>query len=246
MPSLPELPARLVALGASNLTRGLPTLLRACPSMTVYGALGHGRSYGIPSQFWGRGLPGIRDCGIWKALERGPKTRALVTDVGNDILYGVPAPRILSWVGECIDRLEGLGAEVVLTDLPLESVGRLAVPAFLVIRSLFFRRATISLPEVQERAVAVNEGLVALAASGSRRLVRLRPEWYLGDPIHIRPRFWRAAWREILGDAPLVPQRVNPARAYWARPEKQTFLGLPFGGSQPALRFRRGGALFLY
>ena len=55
---------RIVALGASNLTRGFQTLVSTArgawgPYVEVLAALGHGRSYGAPSRLVFRTLPGI-------------------------------------------------------------------------------------------------------------------------------------------------------------------------------------------
>jgi hypothetical protein len=243
---VPSGPDRLVALGASNLTRGFSSLLRTSTAGSIYGALGHGRSYGIESRFWTRVLPGISRCGIWDALERGPKTRALVTDIGNDVLYGVEVDQILEWVVSCLDKLEALGAEVTITDLPLWNIERLGEVPFLLIRSILVPRSRIPLATVRERAAALNEGVLALAGTRGLRLVRLRPEWYLGDPIHIRPRFWGEAWGEIVG-GPIGRRRgVNGLRAYFAPPERQRVLGREAGRPQPVIRFRDGSSVFLY
>src|SRR5262245_404522 len=100
---------RIVALGASNLTRGFHTIVATARSMTgpdteVVAALGHGRSYGMASRLLVRTLPGILQSGLWHQLEVLPAapTRALVTDVGNDVLYGMSADRIVTWVDEAV------------------------------------------------------------------------------------------------------------------------------------------------
>ncbi len=105
--------ARVIALGASNLTRGFRTVVSAAraawgPEVQVLAALGHGRSYGAPSRVVFRTLPGILESGLWRTLESLPAlpTRALVADVGNDILYGLSAERILAWVEEALSRLQ--------------------------------------------------------------------------------------------------------------------------------------------
>ena len=92
--------ARVVAIGASNLTRGFQTVVATArtawgPDVQVVAALGHGRSYGADSAFLFRRLPGILQSGIWQQLESTPAvpTKALVTDVGNDIVYGFPPER---------------------------------------------------------------------------------------------------------------------------------------------------------
>jgi hypothetical protein len=250
-PSGPEVGARLIALGASNLTRGLATVVRDSRGLgapvAVYAALGHGRSYGISSRFCGRTLPGIAGCGLWDALESGPKTKALVTDIGNDVLYDVPVGQILAWVELCVDRLVSLGAEVVVTDLPLASIERLSHAAFLLFRSILVPGCRLSFGVVKERARALNDGVVALAERRRVALVRLRPEWYRGDPIHIRPHFWGPAWREILGTREKTDsQKLNALRLYWARPARQRLLGMEFHRAQPAIRLRGGGSVSLY
>ena len=66
---------RVVALGASNLTRGFQTVVDSArsvwgPGVEVLAALGHGRSYGAPSRFIARTLPGILKSGLWAELQR--------------------------------------------------------------------------------------------------------------------------------------------------------------------------------
>src|SRR5215470_11156849 len=86
--------ARVVALGASNLTRGLQTVVATSrstwgPRVELLGAMGHGRSYGMASSLFIRTLPGILQSGLWRQLDALPPvpTHALITDVGNNIAY---------------------------------------------------------------------------------------------------------------------------------------------------------------
>src|SRR5439155_11570702 len=97
--------ARVVLLGASNLTLGFPMLvseLRAWlgSPVEILCAHGHGRSYGLASRVLFRELPGIVECGLWRALASAPArpTLALLTDVGNDIMYGRDVEEIAGWV----------------------------------------------------------------------------------------------------------------------------------------------------
>jgi len=99
--------ARVVALGASNLTRGFQTVIATAraawgPDVEMLAALGHGRSYGAQSRLIVRTLPGILQSGLWRKLETLPvaPTRGLITDVGNDIVYGFSAQQTLEWVEE--------------------------------------------------------------------------------------------------------------------------------------------------
>ena len=75
--------------------------------LEVHTALGHGRSYGRNTRVVGVGMPGIADCGLWRHLAsaRQMPTAALVTDIGNDLLYEEPVARIVGWLETCLDRL---------------------------------------------------------------------------------------------------------------------------------------------
>lgn len=261
----PAPPRRLVALGASNLTRGLATVVREARTawgdpLEVFAALGHGRSYGAWSRIPFRELPGILESELWAELERRPPlpTRALVTDVGNDVLYGSSAETVLAWVEESIDRLSRLTRDVVVTDLPLWRARTLSRPAFELFRAVVVPSCRLTLPQALERAERVAEGIVALAGRRGLTLVRMRREWYGLDPIHVRPRSWREAWHEVLfapggtacrapgpGSPPPSP-RLRALRLYLARPRRRRLFGVLQEREQPCLRLPSGTALWLY
>jgi hypothetical protein len=246
----------VIALGASNLTRGLPAVVSAARAafgadVDVVAALGLGRSYGARSRVLARSLPGILDSGLWSALESRPygPARALVTDVGNDILYGSPPEQILEWVAACVERLRRHTPDVVLTDLPRDSIRRLSTARFLFFRSALFPRCRLSHGEVMDRVERVVEGLAALAEARSLRFVRLRPEWYGFDPVHFRLGCWGPAWREIVGvDGAPPPRRSlrEMARLYAMFPERQWLFGVEQKTSQARGRLAGGGRVQLY
>jgi hypothetical protein len=117
----------------------------------VLAALGHGRSYGARSQVVFRTLPGILDSGLWHELAARPHlaTRALVTDVGNDILYGFSPEQTLAWVAEALRRLSHVTNDIVVTDLPLVSIRRLSRLKFLAFRSILVPSCRLSLAQVR-------------------------------------------------------------------------------------------------
>ncbi len=151
---MPNRIARVVALGASNLTRGFQTVVCTArstwgPKVEVLGALGHGRSYGASSRFIVRSLPGILESELWSDLSRLPPatTRGLVTDVGNDLLYGFSAAQTLAWTTEAVDRLQALTPDIVVTGLPLAPIRELSQAKFLLFRSLLFPQCRLSLAQ---------------------------------------------------------------------------------------------------
>jgi hypothetical protein len=246
---------RVVALGASNLTRGFGTVVATAratwgPGVEVMAALGHGRSYGTSSSFLGRRLPGILESGLWRQLESASPApmRALVTDVGNDIGYGFSAQQTLAWVDDTVRRLLRFTDDIVLTDLPLASLQRLSPSKFRAVRAVLFPSSRLSLDDVLKAAEDMNAGLGDLAAAHGVRFFRLNPSWYGVDPIHIRPSLWRAAWEEILGGGPSVGRhsQVEAWRLYFMRPERRWMFGVEQITPQAGTRLRGGGRIWLY
>lgn len=248
---------RVVALGASNLTRGFQTIVSAArsvwgPEVEVLAALGHGRSYGSPSRFLFRTLPSILKSGLWAELERRPPmaTRGLVTDVGNDILYGFSVAHTLEWVEEALVRLGHVTQDIVLTDLPLASIRRLSNLKFLAFRSILVPSCRLSLAQVLDRAERVNAGLLLLAETHGAKFFRLDPAWYGFDPIHVRPSLWRQAWQQILGAPPHAKPGsvsiVESMKLYFMRPERRWLLGMEQLMPQSGVILRSGGQVWLY
>jgi hypothetical protein len=249
---------RVVAVGASNLTRGFHTIVATAravwgPDVEVIVALGHGRSYGGPSTFLVRGLPGILQSGLWRELASHPPapTRALVTDVGNDIMYGYPPAEILEWVDECVARLRQFTPDIVVTGLPHAAVAGLPPRRYLLFRSVFFPRCRLTYDQTMRASAEVDAGLQAIAAGRGAAFVSLKKEWYGLDPIHIRPRMWNAAWQEMLcgGDQAVSSGRATrreAIRLYCLQPEQASILGRQRHTPQRGVALRGGGRVWLY
>lgn len=249
--------SRVVVLGASNLTRGFPTVVsearaRWGPDVEVLVAHGLGRSYGASSRVLACTLPGILQSGVWRALDSLPSagTRAFVTDVGNDVLYGYPAEQILTWVEETAVRLRRVATDVTLTDLPLSSVRRLSRAWFLVCRTVFYPSSRLALAQALDAAEAVSAGLAKLAVSHNLRFVRPSPEWYGADPIHIRRPLWRSAWQEILGtgDSPRsgISSFSETVQLRLLRPERWWLFGIEQRTPQAGTALPSGGKVWVY
>lgn len=195
---------RVVLLGASNLTHSLATVIalarhRLAQPLDVLVAAGHGRSYGMPSSVLWRELPGIVPSALWRELAVRPPaaTAALVTDIGNDLLYEAPVDRVAGWVETCLERLARAGAQTVLTLLPTAHLPELSPWQFYLFRTLFVPTCRLRAGELIDRALRLNEALEDLAAGYGATLVTPAREWYGLDPIHVRRTRRVAAWAEI-------------------------------------------------
>jgi len=196
---------RVVLLGASNVTLGFGVISRLLRSgfagpLEILGALGHGRSYGAWSTMAVRSLPSIVECGLWRSLAaRDAPTFALLTDVGNDLMYGHRPETIAGWVTTCLDRLTAADAKIVVTRLPIARIERLSAVRYHAVRASFFpfhRPITWRdmLGRARELDVRVEE-----AAQRAGAAIRTPPlEWYGFDPIHIRWTQRTRAWTDIL------------------------------------------------
>ncbi len=257
-----ESPSRRVVLfGASNLIRGISPLVETCRQvwgspLDVLAAAGHGRSYGsAETRVLMRGLPGIQKCGIWRALENRSTapTATLLTDIGNDILYGTKPETIARWVGDCLERVTQLSEHVVITELPLESIARLQRWKFYMMRSIFFPSSRLKFDDAAQRAQELNERVIELAERYNALVVRPRSSWYGFDPIHIRRGRLAEAWSEMLpswsDQAALLD--VRPSVYRWLllrslRPEQRTLFGVVQRQAQPAATFADGTTISFF
>ncbi len=249
--------SRVIVLGASNLSRGFGTVVSTVravcgPEVEILAAHGRGRSYGAPSRVLFRTIPGILESGLWKKLESMPPvpTRALITDVGNDILYGYSAGRILNWVEEAIRRLQPITRNITLTDLPTSSVRRLSKTGFLAVRSAFYPYCRLSMAQVIESIEEVSAGIAELSAVHGLRFFRMNPAWYGLDPVHIRLSNRRIAWPEILDLSSGVNSGGGGFREgmmlLMLAPERRWLFGIERFTPQTGVSLPSGGRLWLY
>ncbi len=252
---------RIILLGASNVARGISVILgtaqRVWPEpLEVFAAFGRGRSYGRPSRVLRRELTGIVECGLWNAIQaRAPlETAALLTDIGNDLVYERSVDEIGDWVDACLARCAALGAHSLVTRLPISNLEGLPEWKFRLVRKIFFPGCRIGLETIAERAKALDERVLQVASRWGARVISQQREWYGFDPIHITYRQMPRAWREILGHwstdtAPLTAARRAIARGVYLQavfPERRKLFGIEQRARQPAGKLPGGSTLWFY
>jgi hypothetical protein len=237
---------RVVLLGASNVTLGFGTISRLIRAgfdgpLDLRCALGHGRSYGAWTTAGPRGLPAITRCGLWPSLAEdiAAPTFALVTDVGNDLIYGSEPERIARWVEACLQRLSACNTRIVLTRLPIARIERLSALRYHATRMSFFPfRKAIGWPEMLDRVRELDASLGLLANRYGASLVEQPLDWYGFDPIHIRWKQRPRAWTEILSHWPgyrrPTDRRSTASLSLIGRfPHEYRLLGRRFTAAQP-------------
>lgn len=252
----------VVAIGASNLSRGLPrltTIVRAVSGPAdFFAAAGHGRSYGANSRVAWRRLPSILRSGLWRALDRlepaaAPRPLyAVVTDIGNDLLYGFTVEQTAGWVRECAARLADRGSRLVVTALPLASVARAGALRYRLLKTVYVPGCRLSLGELRSAAERLDEAVRAIAAVHGAAVIEQPGEWYGFDSIHVRRCRLESLWAEACGRWGLAG--AGAARVpigEWARigsraAEVRSLVGVTRFTPQPVLRWPDGGTLSLY
>jgi len=241
---------RVAILGASNVALGLSTICRLLSTsepqpVQLVAACGHGRAYGRETRVGPRSLSSLSECGIWSTLEATPEsadeTLAVLTDIGNDALYGDTFDRMLERIDRCIVRLQPYADRIVVTQMPVESIRGLSYFGYHVVSRFFFPAVR---PRPYERIFnelsAGAERLAEVVAKRDAILLERSAEWYGIDPIHIRSDKRETAWRTILQ----LPNLDESARRngsvslpYWRRrPERMRLFGLNLDTPQPVSR----------
>ena len=177
----------------------------------------------------------------------------LITDVGNDILYGATPAEIARSLEVCLERLANNSSKTVITELPLESLKKVGPRRYLLMRSILFPKSRLAHGEAMARAHELNERVRQLSDRHRACLVKPDAKWYGFDPIHIRYAHQQAAWRALL--APL-----RQADALWhgneswrescalrlLRPQRRRLFGIQQTQPQPAGILKDGTLVSLY
>lgn len=193
---------RVIIIGASNVSRGLRSLISQALAqlggpIEFMIAAGFGRSLGISSQVIIRRLPSIRECELWNELRKRPElpTFAMVTDLGNDLPYEILIPQILFWFEELLKTLSEHQANIVYASLPIASIKRIQRWQFNVLRRVLFPGSKLKFEDAIQFAHELDEKSQEISKFFSAKMIEPNERWYGVDPIHIKRRFLSEAWQ---------------------------------------------------
>ena len=138
-----------ILLGASNLARsfyGLKSCVTRClfprPVNFIH-AMGPGRGYISRGGIFNATYPSIIDCGILETIHKikQPNQRmiALITDIGNDIMYGVPSHEIINGLQFIFNTLDAFEANILITLIPIDLKKDIGEVYFNILRQVFFK-----------------------------------------------------------------------------------------------------------
>lgn len=270
---------RWLILGASNVRRSLIPLIEQilCVSKRpadILFACGHGRSYCRPNRVLGWSLPGLSESGwreAWRHDDQEVSSRSVIlTDVGNDLLYGIEPDELLSHVELCLDALHP-SDRIMLMGLPLDRLEQVRSIEYQIFKKIFFPGSTIAFETAMRSAREVQHGLEALCRARQNRWLIPPSSWYGIDPIHIRRSLQRKAWRTVLQQldasgeiassssaieltetaGPMLQQSpawrlLHSLRLIFSRAQRQSWLGWTRDQCQPSLHLEDGSTVSLY
>ena len=255
---------RIILLGASNLTLSLRLVIQILQRRLgepgeIFTAIGHGRAYGCFSEMLLRGLPGIADCGLWRQLDTSDEQKqpvyALLTDIGNDIMYELPPEKILLALEWCVKQLQRLRAQIVMTGLPMASIENLTEKRFTFFRNLFYPCCRLSRNEAIARARTIHAGLVEMAARYRFTLVEQQACWFGADGIHVKFKRRADYYRNVLSGFTAADHEPepgyddHPSLPFWQRRATfayKTILGRECVCPQPSGLSLNGSKVFKY
>lgn len=254
----------VILLGASNLTRDFPLILRLLQNSIespyeIFTAMGHGRSYGNWSRLLYRALPGIAKCELWDAISKtcdgSQHPLALLTDIGNDLVYGQSTDTIFGWIESCVKHLQRIDARITITLLPEASISQLSSFRFELTRRLFFPKNSVSLTDLIQKVRTLNQRLSEFAAINQIAVVEAPRSWYGFDPIHYRYSQRSTLWKTILSEWDLPAITNHSAQNRWydtfyslyrLQPALKRQWGKSHHGSQPSRILADGTRISVY
>jgi len=202
-----QLPFLFLFLGASNLARGyflLTHQLSRCLNKPKFlNALGPGRGFCARGGMFNFTYPPIQDCRVIesaeKKLKNSMRTAVLITDLGNDLMYGVSADTLIECLDRMINRMIEWDADIFLTSIHVNLKKDVSPTTFLILRFLFYPGSKVSYEETDLFVAKVNEYLKDKSEKNERVHLITGMETFAGsDRIHYSLLKTHAAWSKVV------------------------------------------------
>lgn len=227
----------MIILGASNVSLAWSEIVSLAVQSSplpidLVTAHGMGRAYVTASSgFAFRRLPGILHSELWNAasnLNHDQAASALITDLGNDLLYGRRVAEVTEGAIQCIQRIRECSpnADVVLTAPPLESVLSLSSMRFRFFKNVLFPFSPLDLQSVKKKTQQLFDNVQQIAVDQRVKLYEPPISMFGFDPIHVRRRFRKTVFRNIM--------------ELWDQPPRGTFKRKRFPKAVPCQRWMVG------
>jgi hypothetical protein len=251
---------RLIVLGASNVAIGLYDVVATAQAtwrapLDIMIAAGVGRAYSVRSRAGVRSISSIEQSTLWQALadRNAARSFALLTDIGNDLVYGVEVDQVVDSLDTCLSRLANRCERLAITALPMSSLRNIRRWQFLALKTFLFPLSRLDLRTLLGRAMLLNQQVARLANRYAAHIVKPCSTWYGWDPIHYRKRNRPTAWKKFF--SPMVNQSIpstdhenskTQLRRHRFRIERKRVFGISIRRRQPTAQFDDGTTISLF
>jgi hypothetical protein len=208
-----------VLLGASNLARGYSALSRKISQnisqVEFVNAMGPGRGYCARGGLLNFTYSPIGECRVMDSAEvyakQGRRIAVLLTDIGNDIMYGVPDPSLVECLDSLIEKSLQWNAEVFVTSIHVDVSKDLGKTSFKLLQTIFYPKSPVTLEQADSAVKKVNHYLEEKAQQNERvHLVSGLSAFCGMDKIHYSLLKSHLAWSRV-GNTMLSALGVAPA-----------------------------------
>ncbi len=207
-----------VLLGASNLARGYSALTRHIskniPAGEFLNALGPGRGYCARGGLFNFTYSPIGECRVMESAkvyaERGFRVTVLLTDIGNDIMYGVPELSLIKSLDTLIKKSLQMNAEVFLTSIHVDVSKDMGKASFKLLKSIFYPNSPVTFDQADSAVKKLNHYLAEKSQQNERvHLVSGLGAFCGMDKIHYGLFKSHLAWSRV-ANAMLLELGVRP------------------------------------
>ena len=199
-------PVLFIFLGASNLARsfhGLKDCIERCifpRPASFFHAMGPGRGYLSRGGILNAVYSPILKCGILEAVRnkrvKDQPVIALITDIGNDIMYGVSSEKIINGLQYLVNALGEFKTNIFITSIPVDLENDISELRFHIIRQIFFPRSPIKYSQASNNITVINKFI--LQSSNKKVTVINDMNQFCGiDKIHYSILKSQSAWSHI-------------------------------------------------
>jgi hypothetical protein len=165
-----------VLLGASNLARGYSALTRHISNnisaAEFLNALGPGRGYCARGGLLNFTYSPIGECSVMKFAKvyakRGFKIMVLLTDIGNDIMYGVPESSLIESLDTLIEKSLQMNAEVFLTSIHVDVSKDMGKTSFKLFKYMFYPNSPVTFDQADAAVKKMNHYLAEKSLQNER------------------------------------------------------------------------------
>jgi len=201
-----ENPILFIFLGASNLARsldGLKLCIKRCMlprGVSFLHAIGPGRGYVSRGGILNAVYSPILDSGIFEAVRRkrikNQTVVALITDIGNDIMYDASPDVIIGGLQHLYNLLDAFETNIFITSIPVDLENDISELYFHILRKVYFPNSPVTYSQASNNIKAINQFI--LQPSNQRiSVIDDMKSFYGIDKIHYSILKSQIAWSHI-------------------------------------------------